>query len=430
MEVQLDKQRNVQKWINVAICALTIFFGLGFCSSNKSLYLKAITEALGFSRSSYALATSCRFLSTAIINIFFGYLVKRFGTKKLIIAGFLCLIVSIFINIIATNVYMFCVSETISGIGFSWTSTGMVGCVINRWCKENTGTITGATLAANGIGGAVAAQIVTPIIYSEGNPFGYRNAYRLVIVLIVAVAVVVALFFKENPPGDACETEVTKSKKSSNSHWVGISYDSVKKKKYFYGSIICIFLTGMCLNSVSGTSSTYFLDIGMNAGLVATVTSVSSLALTGSKLFTGFIYDKFGLKKAMTLCMSCSIMTMFMLSFTRNTTAGVIMAFSNAVLTAIALPLETVMLPLYADDLFGDKSYNKIMGIVISANTFGYAVGSPLINVCYDVFGSYAPAYFIAGVIMIAVLATTHIVINSAHRTRSMIIAKVKISHI
>ena len=225
--------------------------------------------------------------------------------------------------------------------------------------------------------------------------------------------------------------EVSQKKKSKNDHhWVGISYDKAKKKRFFYGSIFCIFLTGMCLNSVSGTSSTYFLDIGMSGALVASVASVSSLALTGSKLFTGFMYDKFGLRKTMTICMACAIVTMVLLGVTKNTALGVVLAFINAILTAIALPLETVMLPLYADDLFGDESYSKIMGIVIAANTFGYAVGSPLINFCYDIFGSYAPAYFIAAAIMTGVLIVTQVVISSAHRTRNVILAKINISQV
>ncbi len=423
MNTQSDRRYTIQKWTNVALCALVIFIGLGFCSSNKSLYLKAITEALGFKRSDYALATSCRFISTAVINIFFGYLVKRFGTKKLIIAGLVCLMASIYLNIIAKNIPMFCISECILGIGFSWTSTGMIGNVITNWCRENTGTITGATLAANGVGGAVAAQIVTPIIYD--SVFGYRTAYKVVLVLLAFAIVAVALFFKSNPPAVSSDETAKKSKKDH--HWVGISYDNVKRKRYFYGSILCIFLTGMCLNSVSGTSSTFFLDLGMDSSLVALVASVSSLALTGSKLFTGFMYDRFGLRKTMTICMGCSILTMILMAITKNSAVGVGLAFANAILTAVALPLETVMLPLYADDLFGDKSYSKIMGIVIAANTFGYAVGSPLINFCYDIFGSYAPAYFIAAGLMIIVLVLTQIVITSAHRTRNMIIANIKI---
>lgn len=426
MQLQSERKFKIHKWTNVALCALVIFFGLGFCSSNKSLYLKAITEALGFSRSEYALATSCRFVATAGINIFFGYLVNKFGTKKLIVAGLVCLILSTYINTIARTIFVFCISETILGIGFSWTSTGMIGSVITKWCRENTGTITGATLAANGIGGALAAQLVTPIIY--GSEFGYKTAYRLVMVFLVLVIVVVALFFKESAP-ELENTEKQETKKSAkNHHWVGISYDKAKKKRFFYGSIICIFLTGMCLNSVTGTSSTFYLDVGMNQALVATIASISSLALTGSKLFTGFMFDKFGLRKTMTICMVCAIATMVFMGITRNNTVGVILSFITAILTAVALPLETVMLPLYADDLFGDKSYNKIMGIVIAANTFGYAVGAPLINFCYDVFNSYTPAYFIAAAIMLVVLVITHIVISSAHRTRNVIIAKINIS--
>ena len=426
MQTQLDRKFEIQKWTNVALCALIIFFGLGFCSSNKSLYLKAITEALGFSRSEYALATSCRFLATAGINVFFGYMVNKFGTKKLIIAGLVCLIASTYINTIAKNIFMFCVSETILGIGFSWTSTGMIGSVISKWCRENTGTITGATLAANGLGGALAAQIVTPIIY--GSKFGYRSAYGLVMLLLALVIVAVILFFKENPPKVESDEKTEDKKSSKDHHWVGISYDKAKKKRFFYGSIICIFLTGMCLNSVSGTASTYYLDIGINQALVASIASVSSLALTGSKLFTGFMFDKFGLRKTMTICMVCAIATMVFMGITKNNTVGVVLSFITAILTAVALPLETVMLPLYADDLFGDKSYNKIMGIVIAANTFGYAVGAPLINFCYDAFKSYAPAYFIAAAIMLVVLVITHVVISSAHKTRNVIITKIKLS--
>lgn len=425
MDSNTNRRYTIQKWTNVALCALVIFFGLGFCSSNKSLYLKAITEAFGFRRSDYALATSCRFFATAAINIFYGYLVKKFGTKKLLVAGIICLMASIYMNIIATNILMFCISELILGIGFSWTSTGMIGSIITRWCRENTGTITGATLASNGLGGALAAQIVTPMIYSW--QFGYRDAYKLIFILLLFVAIAVIVFFKENPPAEMGNTSSAEKKKKEN-HWVGIPFEKATKKKYFYSSIFCIFLTGMCLNSVSGSSSTYFLDLGMNDILVASVASISSLALTGSKFFTGFIYDRFGLRTTMTICMLCSIATLLVLGFAKNSTIRVALAFTDAILMAIALPLETVMLPLYTDDLFGDDSYNKIMGIVIAANTLGYAVGSPLINFCYDLFGSYAPAYYIAAIIMTIVLIITQLVITSAHKTRDEILKNIGIS--
>ena len=47
------------------------------------------------------------------------------------------------------------------------------------------------------------------------------------------------------------------------------------------------------------------------------------------------------------------------------------------ILSALALPLETIMLPLIAQDLFQGPQYNKMLGIIVSVNTAGYAVGTP-----------------------------------------------------
>ena len=138
MEKDLLQQRKFDyKWVIVGLCFLMVFICLGFCSSNKSLYLSAITEALNIKRSAFSIGDSCRFITTAVVNMFFGTMVNKFGTKKLIGAGFLCLITSCVIYALATNIFTFYIGGCMLGIGFSWTGTTMVGCVIGKWCKEN-----------------------------------------------------------------------------------------------------------------------------------------------------------------------------------------------------------------------------------------------------------------------------------------------------
>ncbi|MBR5156912.1 MAG: MFS transporter [Clostridia bacterium] len=422
MDSKPKQQKNTQKWVNVAMCAVMIFTCLGFCSSNKSLYLSAITDALDIKRSAYSLATSCRFISTSIINIFFGTLVYKFGTKKLMLSGFLLLIVSMLLNSVATNVAMFCISEAISGIAFSWSGTAMVGGIINRWCKENTGTIMGAVLATNGIGGALAAQIVTPIIYQEGTVFGYRDAYRLVALILLVVGILVAIFFKEKPREEIDDSPSPTKKKARGRSWVGIDYNVAKKRGFFYGAAVCIFLTGMCLQGVGSVASAHLLDKGISTALVATVASVSSLLLTCSKFLTGFLYDKLGLRKTISICCVASVLTMLSLAFMEDSSLGTALAFIYAVVHAVALPLETVMLPLYAKDLFGEKSYNKVMGMFVSINTAGYAVGGPLINLGFDIFGTYVPMFYLTGGIMFAVLIGLQFVISAAHKEQRLIV--------
>ena len=136
-----------------------IFTGLGFCSSPYSLYTFPITEALGISRSAYALAETCRHITTSLVNMFFGYLVFRFGPKKLVLTGIISLISSLLVYSFATNVWMFYIGGSLLGLGFAFASTTMVSCIINRWFDKNKGTVLGVVLAANGLGGALSSQI-------------------------------------------------------------------------------------------------------------------------------------------------------------------------------------------------------------------------------------------------------------------------------
>lgn len=421
METKPNAKKLDYKWVIIALCFLMVFTCLGFCSSNKSLYIGAITDALGIKRGAFALNDSVRFITTAVINLFFGTLVSRFGTKKLICAGFLCLIASMLIYSFATSVPVFCIGGALLGIGLSWTTTTMVGCVVTKWSKENKGTVMGAILAANGLGGALAAQIVTPIIYDESTAFGYRTAYRLVAIILAVVAVVIFALFRENPKNhDGSKTEVPK-KKSRGQSWVGMDFSAALKKHFFYSALICIFLTGFILQGVNGVAGAHMRDVGLDAAYIATMMSLHSVALTGFKFLTGFIYDKFGLRVTISTCSAASLVTMVSLALMAPTVTGKIMAVIYAVISALALPLETIMLPIYASDLFGEKSFNKIMGIFVSANTAGYALGSVMMNSIFDIFGSYNPGFIICAVAMLCVIIALQFVISAAHKARKEI---------
>ena len=129
--IKISPQRY--RWVIVAASFLMVFVCLGFCSSSKSLYLAAITEAL-------------------------GALCARFGRKRLIAAGFACLIASMLLYAYAPNIYLFYLGGVLLGLGLAWTTTTMVGSIVHRWCPAHAGKIMGLILAANGVGAAVATD--------------------------------------------------------------------------------------------------------------------------------------------------------------------------------------------------------------------------------------------------------------------------------
>ena len=414
----MNTDYNRSKRINIFICFAMIFVCLGFCSANKSLFLAAICDALGLKRTVFSMSTSCRYITTSVINFFFGQLVLKYGTKKLIGTGFVFLIIFCLISSLAAGVPLFMFGEICAGIGFSLTGTAMVGCVINRWCPENKGTIMGAVLCANGIGGAVAAQIISPMIYDAGNIFGYRNAFRFIAAILTVTFVLVIVFFKENPSSEAVKTQNTIDRKSKAKSLEGIDFALIKRTPCFYAALVCIFFTGFCLQGVVGIYAAHMRDVGLSAPFIATMSSITFLVLTASKFLAGVMYDKAGLRITITLCCLAAIICMLSLAVTSTSSAGKTAAVIYAIFSSLAFPLETVMLPLYAADLFGKKSFDRIMGIFVSANTAGYAIGTPFTNLGYDITGSYFSVLIVTAVIMLCVTIIMQFVITKAHSLR------------
>lgn len=407
----MDKLHNSinYKWVIVGLCFLMVFTGLGFASSTKSLYITAITDALDISRTAFSLNDTMRYVSTAIVNIFFGSLIVRFGSKKLILAGFFFLALSCVVYAVSTNILMFYLGGAFLGIGLSWTTTTMVSSVINRWCKENKGTVMGAVLAANGIGGAVATQIVTPIIYKDGDAFGYRKAYILTAIIFVAVMAVILVLYKEK--AEPIKNEKPKKNNNDAELLEGDDFKKIVRNKYFYVLVVCIFITGTVIQGITGIATPHLQDVGLDIGFISIILSLHWIMLTVTKFLTGFIYDRAGLKVSMNICMTAALIVLFTLPLVTNSFGGKILATLYEIMAPMALPLETIMLPIYAGDLFGQRSFDKVLGVFVSVNTAGYAVGAPLANLCFDVFGSYKIALISAGIIMSVVVVAMQVTV-------------------
>lgn len=401
-------------WVIIGACFLMEFVFLGFGTANSGIYMTGITDALGFKRSLFSIHISIRYLTTTFINIFFGSLVKKFGIKKLVATGFVCAMISAVINAYASSLWVFYLAGVFLGFGNALTGTTMGSFIVNRWCKTNVGRMTGLVLCANGIGGAVAAQIITPIIYSETNPFGYRSAYKMVAVLMAVAAIIVLSLLREKPD-DGTLAVVPNKKKVPENTWAGIAFETVKKRPYFYVMAACVFFTGMILYGISGVKAAHMRDVKLDATAIASIVSLGALVLTFSKVLVGVACDRFGFRPVMLVCHVLTVASVVLIAMITPTASGVAVAIAASIIMAFALPLETIMISLLVKYMYGAASYAKILGIYMACNTVGFALGSPLTNLAYDTFASYVP-YFLASAVVMAVVAVAAQLVMHANR--------------
>ena len=410
------------KWVILIVCFFMEFLCLGFCSSNAGLYLVPITEALDIPRSLYSLHGSVRYIVQVISALFFGSLTQRFGLKKMACTGLVAMTSSMLVRSVATEFYHFYIASALLGFSMVFVGGTMAGTIVRRWFHKDVGRYTGIVMSANGIGGAVAAQIVSPII-NNGETFGYRKAYLLSACITIVISAVIVIFLREHPAGSTDTTIPKGKKKPRGAAWTGIEFSEVKKKPYFYLVAAMIFLTGISLQSIGTITIAHMTDMGLSASFVATVATISSLTLTVSKFMVGFTYDKKGLRFTILICHIFTMVAFAAKATLNSSTIGMVLAIIGTCCSSLALPLETVMIPLLTNDLFGTASYNKVLGVFTAMNSLGLCLGTPIGNLYFDITGTYIPCFWFFCVLMLVVTIGCQFVIRTAYKDKNAILA-------
>jgi MFS family permease len=417
----LKKTNPNYKWVILVICFLMEFLCLGFCTSNQGLFTKPVTSALEIDRLAYSYWSSIRYAVQVLVALSFGTMINRFGFWKMVFAGLAAMIGATLLRAFGSTLAAFYIAGALHGAGIVFVGGTMAGTIVRRWFKQDIGKYTGIVMAANGIGGATAAQIITPLI--DSGVFGFRKAFLLSAIVTLIIGVFILIFLRDNP-NDSSMAIGKQKKQPKGALWVGMEYTAVKKKPYFYIAAFLVFLTGISLQSIGSITIVYLSDLGFASGFLAATATVSSLVLTCSKLIAGTTYDKWGLRAALLLCQLAGLSTFILKgSLTDHGTIGMVIAMTATILSSVAMPLETVMIPLLTNDLFGSASYNKVLGIFMAMNSLGLCLGSPLGEWIRKLFSTYRPCFWIFSFIMVAVIVAFQFVIRAACKDKQAILS-------
>ena len=402
------------KWVIAAASIVLCVVGLGLCSGNAGLFVVATTEALGMSRSAYALSGTLRYITTAVMNMFFGALIVKFGPRKLIGAGMVAMILSCVAKAMAKDAVGLYIGGVLLGIGLTLGGTTIIGYVIKQWFVEKQGAVLGVVLSTNALGAAISAPWFSSVIYGE-DPFGYRKVYWVTAAILLVSGVVLMLLFRDAPKGKTVQPVGKKTPKRTGG--LGIDYSDKTCKPYFYMICVSLVLAGFLLASSTGVAAAHMKDRGMDPAVVATVTALYSLLLAGGKFVIGAVSDKKGLRIAALTCDIAALIMVVLLCLVSGSVTGKALAMVYALMAGLAVPWQTVLLPLMAGDIFCDRDYGKVLGIFTAANSLGFVIGNTVANFCFDLFGTYNPVLFADCAVAVIVGAAFLFAYRRMHRS-------------
>ena len=371
--------------------ALTAFVALfsivGLALYGLPFYYDFMVKDFGWSR---AQVTSGNALSKLLVGPLFGFMagwvVDRFGPRRMMMAGILMAGVALIGLAHMTSLWMFYAFYLLNALGYVCGGPLPNQVLLSRWFDKNRGKAMGFAYLGIGIGGYLVLKLSPRLV----DAFGWRGALQVLGILIIALALPMAYFVRDEPPDmDAKPGTVAPPRSVA-------PMGSVFRQPAFYllalGSMASI-------GAVGGTNQhlKLFLSLDLKFSQTAAA-SIASTVLACSivgRLLMGWLADRIARKHVM-LLIYLLIAGSIPLLFLAQSQAAL---YAFAVIFGLGLGGEYMIIPLMAAELFGVRVLGRLMGVILTADGVAEATFPMLVGYLRDTTGSYRTGF----VVLIAV---------------------------
>jgi sugar phosphate permease len=378
-----------------ATAFLSLFSLVGLSFYGLPFFYDFMVKDLAFFEGSRAIVTSGNAIAKILIGPLFGFLagwiIDRFGPRRLMMAGILMGGIALIGLSQMTALWMFYFFYLFNALGYVCGGPLPNQVLLSRWFDKARGKAMGFAYIGIGVGGMAVPQLARWL----NKQIGWHWALMTLGLLMIAIALPMAWFVKEQPEGYA-------ARKSEPPMPIG----DILKKPAFY----LLAVGSMCsIGAVGGTNQHLKLFMGLDLKYSQdTAANVISLVLASSvagRLLMGWLADRLPKKYVMLLIytlVSAAIPLLYFVS-----APGVIYVF--AVAFGIAFGGDYMIIPLMAAELFGLKVMGRVMGIILTADGVAEALAPMLVGYLHDRSKNYAHGF--AALIGLAALGAIAIAI-------------------
>ena len=405
-----ERKRIFYGWIITASAWLIYFLTAGPPAYGTAVITTRMVTQYGWSESVVSTVPSLRSFSYAMTALFGGFLIKRFGVKKCIVAGD-CISISCMLCI-----YLFDLSETAYALMFLGIGVGygmiIVGgpAIVTGWFSRNKSLPMSILLTAGSVGG-----MVMPII----SEFLCQRSVRLcwaVYIGFFLLSVLIALFVVKNKPEDIGEIPdgrewtaahplpedpASASGAAQHAEPVYASMKEVFRSRYFYLLGLIMLTAHMTFTCFNSYIILYSVQGGIDSVMAAAILSAYSVSNFVSRMMCG-AFDRLHLPKYrfVVLTLVGKVVSFLILAFLHS--AGWYMAAS--LLFGFAAGLSTPLVPMLVSTIFGPAMFSRLYGIYNAVASLGSTVTPLIVVAIRKVSGGFEAAYFSFAVFMGAVM--------------------------
>jgi len=385
-------------WWVVFACFLIAFYVAGTLVLGFTAFFEPIAEESGWSYTQISIGASLRGLEMGIFAPIIGFLVDRFGPRRLIFCGTLTIGLGFILLSRTNSLTMFYGAFATLALGASACAPTVLMTAVANWFSRNVGKALGIMACGFGAGG-----ILVPVIVRLIELYQWRTTLIILGLGIWLLGIPLSFLVRYRPeqhgylPDGETSAEQVLTPKSQG---VEVGLKEALKSRNFWHLGIAEAIRIMAAMAVITHVMPYFSSLGMSRSSAALVaTSIPLLSIIG-RLGFGWLGDIFDKRHLM--AGAYSLAAAGLLAFSHVQTTRLIFPF------LILFPLSWGAAPLRGSmvrEYFGMASFGRLLGLMAGVMAIGSIMGPSLAGWTYDTLGSYHPIWLVfAGVTIIPVI--------------------------
>jgi len=357
------------RWWVVFASVLGLIVGAGSINVFAfGVFLKPISDDLGLGRGVISSAAGMTSILSAIASPFFGRMIDKWGIRPVLLP----------------SIVLF----PLVGLTSVGQTPAAYSKAISAWFDRDRGLALGLALAGVGLGTAIIPQLSSFLIVS----FGWRMAYVGLGGAIILLALI---------PATLCihEPDTSRAAVAARPVATGLTLREAALHSWRYWVLtLAFFLSAAAINGTLTHVVPLLTDRGLPVSVAVGALSISGIAIIVGRIFSGWCLDKiFGpyVAIAFFLCPLTGILLLY------SGYAGPV-PLVGTMLCGLGIGAEFDLMAFFVGRYFGMKSFGALYGLMFGISQFGNAVGSNIMGWSYQLLHSYAPAFVLFGIALLA----------------------------
>jgi MFS family permease len=375
-------------WVVIACFVINLYVG-GVIFFGFTAFFEPIRREFGWSYAQISFATSLRGLEMGILAPVVGFLVDRFGSRKLLFMGAIAIGFGLILLSGTRSLPMFYASFLLIALGGGGCTSVVTMTAVAHWFQKNVGLALGVMASGFGAGG-----LLVPLIVGLIYLYDWRITLILLGIGMWVLGIPLSLVVRGGREDDDQAKEGGGMRKKTTSgemreEEMEITFrEGIKQRTFIYlnvtEAIRMITVTGVITHVMP-----YLDSQGISRATAAVVASALPLVSIVGRFGFGWLGDRFD--KRYVLGGTFLLMTGGVLAFSYPQNVAILCLF--VLLFSVGFGGSMVLRGAILREYFGKTSFGKMLGIVMGSASVGGILGPTLAGYAFDSMGTYLPVW-------------------------------------